>query len=85
MTKDEIYARLSERVQREGGYVAIPRKSRPMVKMIGSKKEVTVAAVFEGTDDSSPLKLVTSNFHACDVYDYCTAEDMEHILSRMEK
>ena len=79
MTKDEIYNKLLDKVQAEGGYIKIEENSRPVVviEMI----HVVVAAIFEMADTTSPLRLIDTNFHVWDVYDYLDAEDMEHILS----
>ena len=66
MKKDEIYNKLLEKVQREGGYSKI---SPVNVKTIDGE-ELVVCAVFEGTDESSPLKLITNEFITYDIHDY---------------
>lgn len=79
MTKDEIYNKLLDKVQAEGGYIKIEKKWRPVVAI--EMIYVVVAAIFEMADTSSPLRVIDTNFHVWDVYDYLDAEDMEHILS----
>ena len=79
MTKGEIYSKLLDKVQAEGGYIKIEENSRPVVviEMI----HVVVVAIFEMADTTSPLRLIDTNFNVWDVYDYLDAENMEHILS----
>ena len=79
MTKDEIYSKLLDKVQAEGGYLKIKKKWRPVVRI--EMIHVVVAAIFEMADTTSPLRLIDTNFNVWDVYDYLDAEDMEHILS----
>ena len=86
MAKDEIYSKLLDKVQAEGGYLKIEKKWRPVVRieMIHVRIEmihVVVAAIFEMADTTSPLRLIDTNFNVWDVYDYLDAEDMERILS----
>ena len=81
MTKGEIYNQLLDKVQAEGGYLKIEENSRPAVVI--EMNYIMVAALFEMADNSSPLHLIDTNFHAWDVYDYLSVEDMEHILSRL--
>lgn len=84
MKKLDLYNQMLEKVQKAGGYVAIPKKARPIVKTIDDV-QVSVAAIFEGTDDSSPLKLITDKFIAYDVYDYLCTGELEHLLTRINK
>ena len=79
MTKDEIYSKLLDKVQAEGGYLKIEKKWRPVVRI--EMIHVVVVAIFEMADTTSPLRLIDTNFNVWDVYDYLDAEDMEHILS----
>ena len=79
MTKDEIYSKLLDKVQAEGGYLKIEKKWRPAVRI--EMIYVMVAAIFEMADTTSPLRLIDTNFNVWDVYDYLDAENMEHILS----
>lgn len=85
MTKDELYNQLLDKVQQAGGYIAIKANERPCVMLNGDgvHRNTTVAALFIGNDESSPLKLISTRFTAWDVYDYLNAEDIEHILSRL--
>ena len=85
MTKNETYNALFEKVQREGGYIAIKPIKRPCVMLNGDgvHRHTTVAALFIGNDESSPLKLISTRFVAWDIDDYLSAEDIEHILSRL--
>lgn len=84
MTKNEAYNALLERVQREGGYVSFGAKERPVVVTNeGRRKHITVAAIFESADESSPLKLINSRFNAWDVDDYLPAYCIEHLLNRL--
>jgi len=85
MTKNEAYNALFEKVQREGGYAAIKANERPCVILNGDgvHRNTTVAALFIGNDESSPLKLISTRFVAWDIDDYLSAEDIEHILSRL--
>ena len=79
MTKGEIYSKLRDKVQAEGGYIKIEKNWRPVVAI--EMTYVVVAAIFEMADTTSPLRVIDTNFHVWDVYDYLDAEDMEHILS----
>ena len=81
MTKGEAYSQLLDKVQAEGGYLKIEENSRPEV-VIGMTY-IMVAALFEMTDNSSPLHLIDTNFHAWDVYDYLNTDDIELVLSRL--
>ena len=81
MTKGEIYSQLLDKVQAEGGYLKIEENSRPAVVI--EMNYIMVAALFEMADNSSPLHLIDTNFHAWDVYDYLDAENIELILSRL--
>lgn len=85
MTKDELYNQLLDKVQQAGGYIAIKANERLCVILNGDggHRLATVAALFIGNDDSSPLKLISTRFTAWDVYDYLDEEDMEHVLSRL--
>ena len=79
MTKDEIYSKLLDKVQAEGGYIKIEKKWRSVVRI--EMIHVVVVAIFEMADTTSPLRLIDTNFNVWDVYDYLDAEDMERILS----
>ena len=79
MTKDEIYSKLLDKVQAEGGYIKIEKNWRPVVAI--EMIHVVVVAIFEMADTTSPLRLIDTNFNVWDVYDYLDAEDMERILS----
>ena len=85
MTKNEAYNALFEKVQQEGGYIAIKANKRLCVILNGDDghRLATVAALFIGNDESSPLKLISTRFVAWDIDDYLSAEDIEHILSRL--
>ena len=84
MTKNEAYNALLERVQRAGGYISFGAKERPVVVTSeGRRKHITVAALFESADESSPLKLINNRFIAWDVDDYLEAYDIEHLLNRL--
>ena len=79
MTKDEIYNKLLDKVQAEGGYIKIEKNWRPVVAI--EMTYVVVAAIFEMADTTSPLRVIDAGFGVWDVYDYLDAEDMERILS----
>ena len=85
MTKNEAYNALLERVQRAGGYISFGANERPVVVAAseGRRKHVTVAALFESADESSPLKLINNRFNTWDVDDYLEAYDIEHLLNRL--
>lgn len=84
MTKKEAYNALLERVQRAGGYISFDTKERPVVVTNeGRRKRITVAAIFESADESSPLKLINNRFNTWDVDDYFEACDIECLLNRL--
>lgn len=83
MERAEAYNTLLDRVRRAGGYYMIEASNRPMIKT-DSGKDILVAALFEGTDDSSPLKLITGSFHCWDVDDFVSTEDLERLCYRTE-
>ena len=78
MTKDEAYNTLLAKVQAAGGYIRIDEDSRPAVVI--EEKIIGVAAIFETADDSSPLRLIDTDLHAWDIYDYLDEEDIGHIM-----
>ena len=75
----EAYNKLLERVRKAGGYFAFDEKSRPLATT-SDGETISVAALFEGTDDSSPLKVISSSFMCWDVDDYIMTADLERIL-----
>ena len=79
MERAGAYNKLLERVHKVGGYFAFDEKNRPLATT-SDGETISVAALFEGTDDSSPLKLISSSFMCWDVDDYITTADLEHIL-----
>lgn len=79
MTKYDLYSKLTDKVQHEGGYISFPGLNVKTVE----KEELTVCAIFEGTDESSPLRFVTDKFIAYDVYDYLSAKEIKNLLSNL--
>lgn len=83
MERTEAYNKLLERVRKAGGYLAFNEKNRPLATTADGET-ISVAALFVGTDDSSPLKLISSSFVCWDVNDYITTADLKHICCRAE-
>ena len=79
MERTEAYNKLLERVRKAGGYIAFDENTRPLATTADGET-ISAAALFEGTDDSSPLKLISSSFICWDVDDYITTADLEHFL-----
>ena len=83
MERAEAYDKLLERVRKAGGYFAFDEKNRPLATT-SDGETISVAALFEGTDDSSPLKLISSSFICWDVDDYITTVDLERMCFYVE-
>ena len=75
MERNNLYNQLLEKVQQVGGYVA-------MAKSFKSKEGfvICVCAIYESADDSSPLKVIDSKFHAYDLEDYLETESIEYLV-----
>lgn len=77
MTKNEVYNQLLEKVQQAGGYLKIEK--RPLLNT-NDGKQIYAAAIFESTDDSSPLKVIDDKFNVWDIDDYITTNDISWLL-----
>lgn len=82
MTKNEVYNALLEKVQQAGGYMVTPKKRIPSFKT-NEGFVIGVAAIYESADDSSPLKVIDTQFHSYDLEDYINAEDMEYLFNQL--
>lgn len=78
MAKNEIYNQLLEKVQQAGGYVKFD--VRPLL-ITNDGKQISAAAIFESTDDSSPLKVINDKFNVLDIDDYNTTNDISWLLT----
>lgn len=80
---DTNYYTLLNQVTDAGGYVRIADRKRLYVKVNG--KPVYVCAVFVCIDDNFPLKIITSHFCTYDVETLVSAEDIQKIISAIQK
>ena len=81
MAKDEMYNQLLEKVQQAGGYVKFGLN--PML-ITNCGMAIYIAAIFEGCDDSSPLKVIDKDFNAFDLDDYFGENDISWLISFVE-
>lgn len=81
MTKDELYNCLLEKVQQAGGYVKFGLN--PML-LTNNGKTIYISAIFEGCDDSSPLKVIDKDFNAFDLDDYFGENDISWLITYVE-
>lgn len=87
MTKDELYNKLLQQVQGEGGYIAFDKGNHPVVEANGGKY-IDIAAVFEGADNTHPLRLVEivgDNCCSWNLYDYISAFGIIEIIETYNK
>ena len=87
--KGDAYVALLERVQEAGGYIGIKREKWPEININCNldgwqNHEIKVIGIFEGKDDSSPLKMVDSEGEAWDIDDYLGKDDITELYGIAE-
>ena len=79
--KKNIYEELVDTINNEGGYFKFAHnKDTLRVKLEG--RNVEVRAIYVSDDDSSPLKVIDSNFHSWDLWDYFSRDCILMLLNQ---
>lgn len=81
MTKDELYNQLLDKVKQAGGYVKFGFHP---VLITNKGRSVYIAAIFESSYDSSPLKVIDKDFNAFDLVDYFGEDDISWLIAFVE-
>lgn len=92
-TKVGCYVAVRELVQQAGGYILMEDQRRPTLTIENDNvetdgeptKDITIKSLFEGTDDSSPLKAIDINDECWDVDDYFNKDALEKIYMAIKK
>ena len=87
--KGDAYVTLLGRVQEAGGYIGIKKEKWPEININcnidgWTDHLIKVIGIFEGRDDSSPLKIVDSEGEAWDVDDYLGKDDITELYGIVE-
>ena len=75
-TKDALCNEVYDIMCRKGGYEKLNKSFSTTI----DGQQIIMMAIYISDDDSSPLKMIDSNFHSWDLFDYLNKDEVSTLL-----